>query len=85
MTVSPLALTRREAAALCSLTPRGFDAWVRRGIVPGPIPGTKRWSRVALELALGGSPSAQRDNRSIVEDDPEEIFRRWELAHEGRA
>ena len=29
-----------------------FDDWVRRGIVPGPIPGTHRWDRRAIDRAL---------------------------------
>lgn len=49
----PLALTRPQAAALCGLTTSGFDVWVRKGIVPPPIAGTRRWSRAALERALG--------------------------------
>lgn len=53
-----LALTRAQAAALCGLSPAGFDVWVRKGIVPTPIAGTHRWSRAALERALGGTPGA---------------------------
>ena len=52
--MTTLALTRPQAAALCGLTPSGFDSWVQRGIVPPPIPGTRRWSRADLERALGG-------------------------------
>lgn len=53
-----LMLTRPQAAALCALSPAGFDSWVRRGIVPPAIAGTRRWSRAALERALGGMPGA---------------------------
>jgi hypothetical protein len=31
-----------------------FDDWVRKGILPRPIPGTRRWSRTAIERALSG-------------------------------
>jgi hypothetical protein len=31
-----------------------FDLWVRKGILPGPIPGTRRWSRSAIERRLAG-------------------------------
>ncbi len=48
----PRGLTREDAAAYCGLSPEGFDAWVKRGIVPGPIPGTQRWDRKAIDLAL---------------------------------
>jgi hypothetical protein len=48
----PRGLSRNEAAEYCGLSSMGFDQWVRRGIVPGPIPGTQRWDRKAVDLAL---------------------------------
>lgn len=45
--IEPCSLTQRQAAAYCGLTPSGVTAWQRQGIVPGPIPGTKRWDRKA--------------------------------------
>lgn len=53
-----ITLTRPQAAALCGLTPAGFDVWVRKGIVPPTITGTRRWSRVAVERAVAGGPNA---------------------------
>jgi len=50
----PLALTRPEAAKMCRISVPTFDAWVRKEILPGPIPGTRRWSRIAIEHALAG-------------------------------
>jgi hypothetical protein len=50
--LEPRGLTRRDAAAYCGLSSEGFNAWVKRGIVPGPIPGTQRWDRRAIDLAL---------------------------------
>jgi hypothetical protein len=47
-----ICVTREEAAELCSLSPEGFDDWVRRGILCGPIPGTRRWSVPALRESL---------------------------------
>lgn len=70
-----LALTRDEAAELCGLTPAGFDVWVRKGIVPGPVKGTRRWSRAALERALGGEAAAN--------DDAEDAYRRWKESRAG--
>ena len=70
-----LVLTRTEAARLCSLTPAGFDVWVRKGIVPGPIPGTRRWSKAALKRALGGEESA---NRGDIED----VYEEWKRAND---
>jgi len=51
-------LTRPEAAKMCTISVQTFDAWVRKGILPGPIPGTRRWSRIAIERALAGDPVA---------------------------
>lgn len=62
----PPVLTRREAAAMCRLTPSGFDSWVRRGIVPVAIMGTRRWSRDAILRAISGDVSVD------VELDPYE-------------
>jgi hypothetical protein len=70
-----LTLTRSEAAELCHLTPSGFDSWVKRGIVPGPLPGTRRWSRAALTNALNGGAADRRE--------PESVFERWKQANAG--
>lgn len=50
----PPVLTRQEAASMCRLSPSGFDDWVRRGIVPTAIMGTRRWSRDAILRAVAG-------------------------------
>lgn len=53
VTIEPRGLTREQAAkyAGCA-TLSAFDDWVRRGIVPGPIPGTHRWDKRAIDTAL---------------------------------
>jgi hypothetical protein len=60
----PLVLTRPEAAAMCRVSMSGFDSWVRRGIIPGPIPGTRRWSRIGIERALAGEQPASGTEQS---------------------
>lgn len=45
-------LTREQAAEYCGLTPDGFDDWRRRGLIPGPLDGTRRWDRKAIDIAL---------------------------------
>ena len=46
-------MTREEAAAYCGCESiAAFSDWVRRGIVPGPLPGTHRWDRKAIDTAL---------------------------------
>lgn len=48
----PRGLSREQAAEYLSLSLSGFDDWVRRGRVPGPLPGTHRWDRKAIDVAL---------------------------------
>jgi hypothetical protein len=51
--MTPRCLNRRQAADYCGCgSLSSFDDWVRRGIVPGPIPGTRRWDRKAIDAAL---------------------------------
>jgi hypothetical protein len=48
----PLVLTRGEGAKMCQISVQSFDTWVRKGILPGPIAGTRRWSREAIKRRL---------------------------------
>jgi hypothetical protein len=53
MTDTPRVLSKDKAAAYCGCeTMAAFDDWVRRGIVPGPIPGTRRWDKRAIDMHL---------------------------------
>jgi hypothetical protein len=61
----PPVLTRREAAKMCRISVQTFDSWVRKGILPGPIPGTRRWSRVAIERGLAGGGIALFANEQL--------------------
>lgn len=40
------------AAAYCGVTPATFSKWVAAGTVPAALPGTRRWDRKAIDLAL---------------------------------
>lgn len=68
-------LTIAEAAEYCRLTTEGFRAWQEKGLVPGPIPGTRRWDRKALDLAL---------DRLSGLDTASSAFKRWRQGHEGK-
>src|SRR5215207_1565468 len=60
-------LGKKEAAAYCGLSERGFGNWVAKGLVPRALPGTARWDQKALDYALdrlSGLGSTQ------TEDDP---------------
>jgi hypothetical protein len=74
----PRGLSREDAAAYCGLSAAGFDDWVKRRIVPGPIPGTQRWDRKAIDLAL--------DRASGLESGQEQddVFERWRAAYNAR-
>jgi hypothetical protein len=52
MLVTPRLISKSEAATYCGLSLSSFSDWQRRGIVPGPVPGTHRWDRKALDSAL---------------------------------
>lgn len=66
----PRLLTRDQAAAYCGLSPESFAAWVKHKIVPGPLPGTRRYDRHALDLAL--------DRRSgLRQETSDAAFARW--------
>lgn len=77
--IQPRGLVREDAAAYCGLSPDGFDEWIKRGIVPGPIPGTQRWDRKAIDLALdraSGLESAQEQD---------DVFERWRATYNARS
>lgn len=52
MTSQPRLISRSEAAQYCGLTTSGFSDWVKRGVLPTPIPGTNRWDRRAIDARL---------------------------------
>lgn len=71
---SPLILTRQEAADLLGISTSTFDKWVRKGVAPAALSGTRRWSRAALERAMGGDTSAPK---AINMNDPEAVYEAW--------
>jgi hypothetical protein len=51
--IEPRGLTLEDATAYAGCrTVSAFKDWVRRGIMPGPIPGTHRYDRKAIDSAL---------------------------------
>ncbi len=53
MSIDPRVLSRDEAAMYCGCeSVSTFDSWVRKGIIPRPIPGTTKWDRRAIDDAL---------------------------------
>jgi hypothetical protein len=71
-------MTRAEAAKYCRLSRDGYDVWVKRGLVPPPIPGTNRYDRKALDRAL--------DKLSgLAPDSPESKLDQWLKEQQKRA
>ena len=51
--IEPRVLSKEQAAAYAGCeTLSAFNDWIRREIVPGPIPGTHKWDRKAIDAAL---------------------------------
>ena len=67
--MTPRGLTREAAATYLGLSPSGFDAWIAEGRIPGPIPGTKRWDRKAIDVAL--------DRLSKLDHNSPSAYDRW--------
>ena len=66
-------LTPSQAAEYCGCeTIEAFNTWVRRGIVPGPIPGTHRWDKKAIDAAL--------DRASGLTSEQDSSFEAWARA-----
>ena len=61
----PRCLSRETAAAYCGVDAATFDRWRADGIVPGPMPGTRRWDRKAIDIALDRL-SGLRDDGSVL-------------------
>jgi predicted DNA-binding transcriptional regulator AlpA len=76
--ISPRLLTREQAAAYCGVSLTTFAAWVRRGIVPGPVHTTHRWDRKAIDAAL--------DMRSCIDAKlgAEEALDQWKVKQRAR-
>lgn len=65
-------LTKDEAAAYCGCnTLAAFDRWRNEGIVPGPIPGTNRWDRRAIDRALDLASGLVTDSAELTP------YQRW--------
>ena len=50
--IQPRGLTQGEAAAYCGIAVATFEDWRGRGLMPGPVPGTRRWDLAAIDQAF---------------------------------
>ena len=74
LSLPPRGLNREQAAAYCGCeSVEAFSDWTRRGLVPGPMKGTHRWDRKALDRAL--------DRLSGIGNDSPLTLEEWERQH----
>ena len=73
-------LSKKEAAAYCGCeTLAAFDQWRAKGIVPGPIPGTTKWDRKALDAALDRASGLVTESAELTP------FQRWKAENARKA
>jgi predicted DNA-binding transcriptional regulator AlpA len=76
-------MTGPEVAAYLGIASATFAKWVANGRAPKPLPGTRRWDRKAIDLALdkiSGISSAPVSR----EDRGEEELQEWIREDEAR-
>jgi hypothetical protein len=61
MLTIPRLISKAEAATYCGLSLSSFSNWQKQGIVPGPVRGTHRWDRIALDNALDKMSGIRRE------------------------
>lgn len=76
-------MTGKEAATLCRVTPTTFSKWVATGIMPKPLPGTRRWDRKAIDLALDKASGIEAPS-IVPADNTQDIEDEWERKYETR-
>lgn len=67
-------MSGREAASYCNVTLATWVKWVALSIVPPPLPGTRRWDRKALDLALDKLSGIEAPRH---QDDGDAALERW--------
>lgn len=70
---APRLMSKADAAAYCGLSPAGYDAWQKAGKVPGPLPGTHRYDRKAIDDAL----DRQSGLATLKQDTPFSAYDEW--------
>jgi predicted DNA-binding transcriptional regulator AlpA len=76
----PRLLSGADAAAYCGITPATFSKWVSDGTIPKPLPGTRRWDRKAIDLALDKLSGIEAP--AAVDEDEE--FAQWKRGYDAR-
>ncbi|MGJ4928113.1 hypothetical protein ACQR1I_16720 [Bradyrhizobium sp. HKCCYLS2038] len=76
-------LSKAEAATYCGCkTLAAFDSWRAKGIIPDALPGTNRWDRKALDIALDRASGLVTGSAELTP------YQRWKAenaAHQAKA
>jgi hypothetical protein len=81
MTVMPRLLSGADAAVYLGVAPATFSKWVADGRAPKPLPGTRRWDRKALDLALdkaSGIPMAPLSQKDLEQQEADKWWREYD-------
>jgi len=68
------------AADYCGVTPQTFAGWIAAGIIPPAVPGTRRWDRKAIDMALDKASGIVAPSAVLHTDVEDE----WERKYEAR-
>lgn len=79
---APRLMSGADAAAYCGVTPETFSKWVAAGTVPAAVPGTRRWDRKAIDLALDKASGIVAPSIAPEGDDAAEA--EWERKYAAR-
>ena len=71
--IQPRGFSLGQAAAYCGVCVEAFWDWRKRGLMPEPWPGTKRWDRLAIDRRLDKLSGI--DALSAEQDETQEICR----------
>ena len=76
----PRLMSGSDAAAYCGVTLNTWSKWVAAGTVPGPLPGTRRWDRKAIDLALDKASGIVAPSGALDAESPLEKWMREDAA-----
>jgi hypothetical protein len=76
--MTPRLMTQAQAAQYCNLSPAQFNTWVRDNRIPGPLNGTHRWDKVALDQAI------DRLSGIVEKSSPEDALEKWKRNRDAR-
>lgn len=72
-------LTRPQAAAYLGISPTTFSVWVSGHKMPPPVPGTRRWDKLAIDAKLD-EISGLAGSGNVEESD----FDKWKRERDAR-